>query len=162
MWGGRGKKVRFHQLVVRYTYFSIICTNGGSDNKGNEVQKKSMVEFQSVLLALSSNGKQCTKIKFQIALDFNYYCIPVPLFLKINQLHFSFACFTHGSTQGLLLSLHSRIILGRFRGPYGVPGIEYRSATCMPSTLPAVLLLRPQGWFDLEEKTIIMKLFMDA
>lgn len=42
--------MRFHHLGVRHTYFSIICANGDNDYKGNEVHKKSMVEFQSVLL----------------------------------------------------------------------------------------------------------------
>lgn len=45
--------MRFHHLVVRYTYFSIICANGDNDNKGNGVHKKSMVEFKSVLFAAS-------------------------------------------------------------------------------------------------------------
>lgn len=45
--------MRFHHLVVRYTYFSIICANGDNDNKGNGVHKKSMVELKSVLFVAS-------------------------------------------------------------------------------------------------------------
>ena len=46
-----------------------------------------------------------------------------------------FCGVTPGNAHGLLLS-----VLG---GPYGMPGIEPRSAVCKASTLPAVLSLRP-------------------
>lgn len=63
--------MRFHHLVVRYTYFSIICANGDSDNKGNGVHKKSTVEFKSgFFLLLSSDGKHFARVKFHTIFSF--------------------------------------------------------------------------------------------
>lgn len=46
--------MRSHHLTVRCTYFSIICANRDSDNKGNGDHEKSMVECKSVFLLLIS------------------------------------------------------------------------------------------------------------
>lgn len=72
--------MRFHHLVVRYTYFSIIYANGDNDNKGNGVHKKSTVEFKSVPFAATyCDGRYFARVKFQIV-DFSYYAILVPIF----------------------------------------------------------------------------------
>lgn len=48
-------------------------------------------------------------------------------------------------TQVLLLALCPGSTAGQFRGFYGVPGIESRSALCKTSVLPAVLVFSSQS-----------------
>lgn len=47
------------------------------------------------------------------------------------------------SAQGLLMSVHSGIILGWLSVPYGILGIETELAECKASDLPPILSLQP-------------------
>lgn len=73
--------MRFHHLVVRCTYFSIICANEDSDNKGSGVHGIHdgiyICSFCHFLVVMTNI---VLKWDFRSFVDFSYYAIPVPTF----------------------------------------------------------------------------------